>query len=84
MTWATTAQTRAWRPTCCSSGASHPCGTSTGGCGSAGGLFPKPVCGTCDASCDYLDGCERSGHYTGFRTAAESRAIREGLFYKES
>ena len=26
------------------------------------------------------DQCEKAGHYTGFRTAEESRAIREGRF----
>jgi len=40
-------------------------------------LFPNPVCGE---GCDYLDGCEQRGHYTGFRTAAWSRAAREGAF----
>ena len=28
-------------------------------------LFPHPNCG---AGCGYLEGCERAGHYTGFRT----------------
>lgn len=40
-------------------------------------LFPHP---DCSAGCDYLDGCERACHYTGFRTADESRAMREGRF----
>ena len=40
-------------------------------------LFPNPVCG---AGCDYDAGCVARGHYTGFRTAAESRAVREGWF----
>ena len=40
-------------------------------------LFPNPICG---GDCDYLEGCERAGHYTGFRTAEESRAVREGRF----
>ena len=43
-------------------------------------LFPNPCCGD---GCDYLERCERAGHYTGFRTAAESRAIREGRFVGE-
>jgi hypothetical protein len=36
---------------------------------------PKSVlhCG-----CDYGVRCEKAGHYVGFRTAEESRAIREG------
>ena len=41
-------------------------------------LFPNPCCG---GDCDYLSACEGSGHYVGFRTAAESRAIREGRYY---
>eukprot|EP00966_Prymnesium_polylepis_P036496 846579-Prymnesium_polylepis.2 len=40
-------------------------------------LFPNPCCGE---GCDYLEGCEKAGHYTGFRTAEESRAVREGRF----
>ena len=40
-------------------------------------LFPNPCCGE---GCDYADKCERWGHYTGFRTAEESRAIREGQY----
>jgi hypothetical protein len=40
-------------------------------------LFPNP---RCTAGCDYLQCCERAGHYVGFRTAAESRAHREGRF----
>ena len=43
-------------------------------------LFPNPRCGE---GCDYLDVCERKGHYTGFRTAEESRAAREGRFDQE-
>ena len=44
-------------------------------------LFPNPCCGeACDPPCDYQSGCESRGHYTGFRTAAESRAVREGRF----
>lgn len=44
-------------------------------------LFPNPACTEGgEESCDYLDGCERRGHYTGFRTADESRAAREGRF----
>ena len=44
-------------------------------------LFPNPVCTEGgEEPCDYLDGCERRGHYTGFRTADESRAAREGRF----
>lgn len=42
-------------------------------------LFPHPRCGE---GCDYLDECEANGHYTGFRTATESRAIREGAFLR--
>lgn len=48
-------------------------------------LFPNPRC--CgerredgERPCDYLERCERNGHYTGFRTAEESRAAREGRF----
>jgi hypothetical protein len=43
-------------------------------------LFPNPRCGE---GCDYSDGCERKGHYVGFRTAEESRAAREGRFDQE-
>ena len=43
-------------------------------------LFPNPCCGD---GCDYLDACENLGHYTGFRTAEESRAVREGTFVQE-
>ena len=39
--------------------------------------FPNPVCGP---GCDYWVQCERKGHYTGFRTAEESRAAREGRY----
>ena len=39
--------------------------------------FPNPICGE---ECDYLEACEQCGHYTGFRTAAQSRAVREGAF----
>ena len=38
-------------------------------------LFPDPRCGE---DCDLLRGCERKGHYVGFRSAAESRAARNG------
>lgn len=44
-------------------------------------LFPNPVCGAqgCGGhACDYGVRCVRHGHYTGFRTAAESRALRDG------
>jgi hypothetical protein len=35
----------------------------------------------CDPhTCDYWVECERAGHYTGFRTADESRAVREGKY----
>ena len=40
-------------------------------------LFPNPVCGE---GCDYSTECVRKGHYTGFRTAEVSCAIREGRF----
>ena len=40
-------------------------------------LFPNPICGE---GCDYSEACEQCGHYTGFRTAAQSRAVREGAF----
>jgi hypothetical protein len=44
-------------------------------------LFPNPVCYPPPAGkCDYGTECERRGHYTGFRTADESRAIREGTY----
>ena len=39
-------------------------------------LFPDP---RCDETCDYLRGCERKGHYVGFRTVAESKAAKEGV-----
>ena len=39
-------------------------------------LFPNPCCDA--AKCDYGLVCEKQGHYTGFRTVEESRAIREG------
>ena len=42
-------------------------------------LFPNVCCGAA-AGCDYAEGCESRGHYTGFRTAEESRAIREGQY----
>ena len=35
-------------------------------------LFPNPKCTT---SCDFLSECERLGHYVGFRTIEQSRAI---------
>ena len=38
-------------------------------------IFPNPKCG---AGCDYGIACEKKGHYVGFRTAEESRAVREG------
>ena len=34
----------------------------------------------CEGKCDFYMRCEKEGHYTGFRTAEESRAIREGIF----
>ena len=40
-------------------------------------LFPNPRCGE---GCADLEACERAGHYTGFRTAEESRAVREGRY----
>jgi len=43
-------------------------------------LFPNPCC---SAGCDFSTRCEQAGHYTGFRTAEESRAIREGRFVGE-
>ena len=39
-------------------------------------LFPYSGCDP--AVCDYLCRCEREGHYVPFRTAAESKAAREG------
>ena len=41
-------------------------------------LFPNPIC--CEGMCDFYARCEKEGHYKGFRTAEESRAIREGIF----
>ena len=41
--------------------------------------FPNPACSAAEG-CDYGPACERRGHYTGFRTADESRARREGTF----
>ena len=41
-------------------------------------LFPNPICQP--GVCDHWVECERRGHYTGFRTAEESRAVREGQF----
>ena len=41
--------------------------------------FPNPACKVSEG-CDFGDACERKGHYTGFRTADESRARREGTF----
>jgi len=38
-------------------------------------MFPNPICGP---GCDYGVKCEKKGHYVGFRTAEESRALREG------
>ena len=38
--------------------------------------FPNPICG---AGCDYLRGCERAGHYTGFLSAEESKERRMQL-----
>ena len=40
--------------------------------------YPNPVCDP--RTCDYWIECERAGHYTGFRTADESRAVREGQY----
>jgi hypothetical protein len=40
--------------------------------------YPNPVCDP--HTCDYWVECERAGHYTGFRTADESRAVREGQY----
>ena len=40
--------------------------------------YPNPVCDP--HTCDYWVACERAGHYTGFRTADESRAVREGQY----
>ena len=40
--------------------------------------YPNPVCDP--DTCDYWEACERAGHYTGFRTADESRAVREGQY----
>jgi len=37
-------------------------------------LFPNPVC---SGNCDYFTACERLGHYVGFRTADESRRLRD-------
>jgi len=45
--------------------------------------FPNPICNTGGRVCDFLLECERSHHYTGFRTAEESRAIREGRYRAE-
>ena len=39
--------------------------------------FPNPMCGM---GCDFWVQCECKGHYTGFRTAEESRAVREGRY----
>ena len=41
--------------------------------------FPNPRCSR-EHGCDFYAGCEARGHYVGFRTAAESRAEREGRF----
>ena len=41
------------------------------------GLFPSPLCGR---ECDLWVACEGRRHYTGFRTAEESRAHREGRY----
>ena len=38
-------------------------------------IFPNPICGP---GCDYGVECEKNRHYVGFRTAEESRAVREG------
>ena len=40
-------------------------------------LFPNPLCGP---ACDLWVACEQCGHYTGFRTAEESKAHREGRY----
>ena len=46
--------------------------------------FPNPCCGVGGlpngGNCDYGDKCKRAGHYTGFRTAKESRRLREGEY----
>ena len=36
--------------------------------------FPNPVCNP--ETCDYSRMCEQNGHYTGFRSASQSRRIR--------
>ena len=36
--------------------------------------------GTLDCKCMGRVECERRGHYTGFRTAEQSRAMREGRY----
>ena len=36
-------------------------------------LFANPVCSEA-GGCDYHDGCVAKGHYTGFKTAAQSAA----------
>ena len=41
-------------------------------------LFPNPECVL--GVCDFGEKCERAGHYTGFRSAEESRARAEGRF----
>lgn len=41
-------------------------------------IFPNPACVA--GVCDFGVQCERCGHYVGFRTADESRAIREGAY----
>jgi hypothetical protein len=43
-------------------------------------LFANPCCDERGGGCDMWLGCEQRGHYTGFRTAEESRAIREGTW----
>ena len=41
--------------------------------------FPHPAC--CPETCDYLRGCEAQKHYTGYRTAAQSRMLRSMFRY---
>jgi len=38
-------------------------------------IFPNPVC---VVGCDFGAMCEQKKHYVGFRTAVQSRNIREG------
>jgi len=41
-------------------------------------IFPNPVC---VVGCDFGAMCEQKNHYVGFRTAVQSRNIREGGCY---